>query len=301
MSKEKDPGVIYGVIHNDRPDKIRYVGLTTNLPKRITAHWADSRKSRTAFHKFLTKYRPDRKKIQFVILEQATRENLPELEEKWIKKLRLAGQADLNLTDGGDGRKGYTPDPETVEKFREYLYTRTGELAHNRKLDWDSVRKIREDAAGEWISGTDLAKKYEVTPATIRNILLNKNWVDESYDPSKIVPIPEDEKKVNVSAGWGVVNEIRELRKRRYVSIPTLSRQYDLSVAAIHRILENTSWVDGDYNPEHLIADPRLITPEEVSQVVELRHAGLTFASIAEALGRSKLQVNRAYRREMSK
>lgn len=300
MSKENDPGVVYGVVHTDKPDKVRYVGLTVNLPKRVIAHWASSNKPRTAFQKFLSKYRPQRNKIQFITLERSTRNLLPMLEEKWIRELRAEGQADLNLTDGGDGRKGYTPTPETVERFRDFLKTRTGEKSHNRKLNWDIVREIRRRGVAGWESSTKLAQEYGLVPASIRNILLNKNWVDESYDPSTLAEKPKESEKTHVVTDWETVNEIRELRKREYRSLPELSRQYGISVAAMHKIVENTSWVDGSYDPEGIKPDPRMLTQKEVEQVVDLRSQGLTFKEIALRMGRNALQVNRAYRKAVA-
>jgi DNA-binding transcriptional regulator YiaG len=63
----------------------------------------------------------------------------------------------------------------------------SGENAHNVRMTWGSVREVRTIRQREYRTLKNLAEGYNVSPDMIRLILLNKNWIDPNYDPSKMV------------------------------------------------------------------------------------------------------------------
>jgi hypothetical protein len=60
---------------------------------------------------------------------------------------------------------------DMVSKGRNQM----GEDRHNAKLTNDKVREIRE-LRGEGVSQADLARRFQVNPATISGIVRRKDW-----------------------------------------------------------------------------------------------------------------------------
>lgn len=55
--------------------------------------------------------------------------------------------------------------------------SRPGELHHNAKLTWESVREIRKRYD---VPLSVLAQEYGVSPSTIRDVIINRSWIEVS-------------------------------------------------------------------------------------------------------------------------
>lgn len=81
-----------------------------------------------------------------IIQDSMSNEDACLLEMWMIAKFKHDGLKLCNITDGGDGRCGYTPSTEEVEKFRERI---TGnKFRAGKKLSEDHIRAIRNSRLG---------------------------------------------------------------------------------------------------------------------------------------------------------
>lgn len=116
ISMENKSWVVYGLRLNDS-DEYRYVGKTTkSLDKRMYLHfWESSKDSpRLPVHKWIKSV--GSKNIAVDILAEVHSENDEELsttEINEINKFRNANHRLLNLTDGGEGTRGYRGTEES--------------------------------------------------------------------------------------------------------------------------------------------------------------------------------------------
>lgn len=117
-------GWLYGVFHDQDPDRCRYGGITTrSIKERAYQHWyfALHPSSKTTYGpmpSWLRKHRDERDQIQFVELGWfETLEELKAAEIEFIRQGRLRGECDLNLTDGGEGGNGWKHTEESKRKL----------------------------------------------------------------------------------------------------------------------------------------------------------------------------------------
>ncbi|GIG21238.1 hypothetical protein Cch01nite_19620 [Cellulomonas chitinilytica] len=100
-------GYVYGVRLQDADDEYRYIGMTeSTVARRFARHLGEARRGRrTPFYDWLRKHADE---VSVDVLERVTgsRAELGEAEIRWIARRRSAGDALLNLTDGGLGPTG---------------------------------------------------------------------------------------------------------------------------------------------------------------------------------------------------
>lgn len=286
-------GLVYTVSDVSDPERVRYVGRTIqDLPQRIRDHWAQLRYGRrAAFQHWLAKRNPE--DVVFAVF--STHDNpyeTDEAEKKAIAYFRLMGMADLNIKDGGQGGTG---GPWTNERRERQMVTvPRGDSHCHSKLTERSVREIRELRAREWVSSTELAKKYGVSVSQISSVLRNKEWVDNSYNPSGIVKLSRKaENAYHRTLTWEKVRRIRENAQQEYVSTYKLASIYETSQPNIRDILANRIWVDELFNPQAVKKRPAGFKEEQKTatrvslteeDVVEMRNrfnSGETLKSLS--------------------
>lgn len=90
---------IYG-LQDPRTTELKYVGVTSNLGKRLREHRHTNRITRvTSWIKSLKKQHLD---PQMFVIETVPDEEWAEVERFWIGYFRMIGAKLLNLTDGGE-------------------------------------------------------------------------------------------------------------------------------------------------------------------------------------------------------
>lgn len=105
-----------------------YVGQTRQkLSRRITQHKYDSKKGSLGIGAAIRKYGWENFSAE--VIESCPVEQLNERELFWIAALNTKASNGYNLTDGGDGGKGFSPSPETRAKLSVAL---KGRPAHNK-------------------------------------------------------------------------------------------------------------------------------------------------------------------------
>ena len=107
-------GVIYKIT-NTIDGKI-YIGKTKQkLSKRISQHKCDSKKGSLGIGAAIRKYGWENFTVE--VIEECPIELLNEREIFFIAELNSKSPHGYNLTDGGDGGKGYSPNKETRDKI----------------------------------------------------------------------------------------------------------------------------------------------------------------------------------------
>lgn len=168
---DKRTGWIYGLYDSENPTRVRYVGKTVSrlgVAGRVYQHkWAATKRAlRVPSADWIRKIGPDR--LSFLVLEEPPCREVDAREVHWIQEFRNRGMADLNILDGGDGvDAGYF----------------SGEGNPKSALTWEIVRELRHRASKEYVSTTEEAVKYGVTPAALSKVLRNYSWYDPEYDP----------------------------------------------------------------------------------------------------------------------
>lgn len=289
-------GVVYHVTHEREPDRVRYVGQTTlGVTHRARGHWNDAGRygNRTRMSAWLNKHRSERGSIRFEVVQTCySREELNAVEIAHIFELRGVGQADLNLTDGGEGHLG----AEFTEGHRRKISDASrGAKSHLAKTTWAVVRNAREDyIAG--VKSNDVAKRYGLDPSNARKILRNVTWVDPNYSPPSIEELGNRGEFSNSRISWETVNEMRrracEVRKRA----EDWGVEYGMTYGQARSILSGKTFKDPTFDPKRVRRNNahQVLEVEDVRRIRSLR--GVSSAqSIADEYGLRKNAILRIW------
>jgi hypothetical protein len=107
-----------------------------------------------------------------------------------------------------------------------------------QKLDWDTVRKIRLEAA-TGIKNGQLAKKYGISAAMVTALVANTRWTDPEYTPPAPRSVSERYAKLTP-------NQVQEIRARHAAGarIIDLATEFKVNDANIIAIVKRKSWKD---------------------------------------------------------
>lgn len=269
---------VYALVLDSNPNRIRYVGLTTqSLEQRFKNHLKTVRSGRKMpVHWWIKKHGPE--SVQITLLGTFdTASEMKEFEIAEIARLRAEGQADLNITDGGESASGYRHTEATRAKMSENKLanpTRHSPSPEHRKAVGDAnrvrlsdpVEKAKHrDRVGKlkavyveeikrsiWSGRSHyaLAKEWGVSYQTINNISRGVSWGDV---PWPIGPRSLSEDLVSFRAknnGSGLrasklnASKVREIRRGfdEGVSGVELARRYGVSPATITNIRKGLVW-----------------------------------------------------------
>lgn len=123
----------------------RYIGQTTlTLQERFKQH-VKAALSNTGYylHSAMRKYGVDNFTIE--LLEECEEELLHSREIYWVSHFKSFGEMGYNLTEGGEGARGFHHSESTRVKMKEHHWSKTGSYTPNRKvLSDDSRQRISE-------------------------------------------------------------------------------------------------------------------------------------------------------------
>lgn len=290
--------VVYAIFNIDLPDTIRYVGMTSKGEDwRFRGHWKDVRRGRkTKVHNWMRKYGPQQVGIR-VIEVYGSREDCVRGEIEWIAKLREIGQADLNLTDGGEGTYGFKHSDEYRKKrsewmkahpirveFTEEMRRAIGE-SNRRRLSTPEAKREHANRTGklrehqvveikERIARGDshyrIAEDFGISYTSINNISRDHTWshVPWPFGPRNIScdNLPENRSRGEKRSKKGLTEEdilnIREAARSR--SYAQVGKDYGLSAAGVYAIVIGRTWahVPMSEAPER---DPERIHKDAIS------------------------------------
>lgn len=171
--------LIYGLYDLREPERTRYVGKSSGrrgVKDRIYHHKWLSRKETSILPSSRWIRKIGEENLGYRILRTSTKYTLDVDEIQTIAHYRRAGQADLNILEGGGGRSA------------ESLL---GDLNPNATATWETVRYLRERASREYVSTVEAGKYLGINSAAASKVLRNATWVDDDYDPNLRVRAPE--------------------------------------------------------------------------------------------------------------
>lgn len=226
--------ILYGIF-NILNGKL-YIGLTNNLKRRWYEHAKNSKKITAqsyAIHHAIAKYGIK----NFILKKIDDAIDLDEANSKemlWIKELKLNGYQLYNETDGGDGTKGAIGHKWTEEQKQKMSERNSGE--------------------GNPMYGVQLFGEA------------NGNFGKEMKPHVKETLI-----KIRRKLSDDQIQEIISLYTSGNYSQTQLSKQYNVSLTQIHRIVKGKSW--GDKKHDEIITKKNL-TENDIINIKQLYSSG---------------------------
>lgn len=224
---ERKANVVYGLTCACHPEAgVRYVGLTSQgAQRRLWGHRKMARKgSALPVHKWMRKH-GDENVISTPLQEVDSPDLLASAEVAWIAKLRDAGQADLNMTDGGEGTFGVVVTDEFREKRRNYM------LAN------PVIREVGQEERAE-MSRRISARMNDPDYIAAHIERVKKKWRDnpEMRISARIGRSPLTQEDVDA---------IRLLRQETDATYAEIAEVAGVAVSTIGQIVRGARWSDG--------------------------------------------------------
>lgn len=158
------PWFIY-TLHDPRdPDAVRYVGWATDTKRRFNQHLSDARANRdqTYCGRWKRTLLVEGTLPVLSIVESGSGAGWGLAESKWVSHFKSLGHKLTNLTDGGDGTRGYHWPIEKVRKLTDEQKRRIGEAHRGRKHTPESRTNMRVAHLGKSHTPEQTAKISQV-------------------------------------------------------------------------------------------------------------------------------------------
>lgn len=139
------PWFIY-TLHDPRdPDVVRYVGWATDTRRRFNQHISDARANRdqTYCGRWKRTLLVEGILPVLTIVESGSGSGWGSAESKWVAHFKSLGHRLTNLTDGGDGTRGYQWPIEKIRKLTDEQKKRIGDAHRGRKHTPESRTNMR--------------------------------------------------------------------------------------------------------------------------------------------------------------
>lgn len=224
---------------------VRYVGKTTQGTRaRLAEHIKRAKNPHYPVNHWIAKHGAEN--IVMAVLEYVDADGLDAAEERWIAELRTFRdwkEGGLNASLGGKNM------PLTAEKVKAIvLAARDSGSAKGVKLNWDTVRYIRDFYSTNDLGYSELAQELGLSITSIWQVVQNKTWKDESYAP------PVAKKRPSASRGSGnkmfTKSQVRQIRNDYNSSqstIPEIAKRWNCSGGTIQQIVSNSTYFDPGY------------------------------------------------------
>lgn len=265
--------IVYALFNTCFPDIVRYVGLTTKTENhRLKGHWKSARRGKKyPVYDWMRKHGPDAVAVR-VLGVYSSRQEMVDAEVFWIAHYRLVGQADLNITAGGEGTSGWRMSEQQREARRQYVLANpiqyeitpehrkaVGDASRRRLSTPEAVRdhankvgKIREETAQKikfdiWngLNDKDCEAKYGVSFKQVNNIRHGKSWAHVPWPigpkkPTRVEPRPSGSRNPNAKITAEDVLKIRRMvRKMSYADV---AARFGVSASTVNNIVRGKVW-----------------------------------------------------------
>jgi GIY-YIG catalytic domain len=161
--------------------EIRYIGKTNNLKLRVNHHNCPSKYT----HKenwIRSLHRMNLRPIIEVLEEYDSKELCTKAEIYWISQFKVWGFNLLNLTNGGEGRSGFSPSIEQRQHVSEVLKERYSKEHHKNK-------------------GRKLSEEHKRALSKASNHKPTYGFLGKIHPSRKLVAIFKDGKKIDEVLG----------------------------------------------------------------------------------------------------
>lgn len=261
-------GVVYAVTHTTDPERVRYYGQTTGeLERRRRGHYNDRNRVNLPMSRWVRKHAHEWDQVVFsVVRECYSREELDQAETEFIARGRKVGHADLNVAHGGFGNPGNPVSDETKAKLSEAF---RGENSYAAKFTWAEVRHMRRLYV-EGAKSSEIAGIFGFNPRTVRKMLRNETWVDETYVPPTIKELGN---RGNFDTSKIPKSDVKELRLRACLERKTAEEWasiYGITYGQARDILSGKTFKDPLFDPNKVKRENRHRKIDE-AEVREIR------------------------------
>lgn len=252
---------IYALYDAQKPEHIRYVGLTTQtLPKRLSQHKSHTSKGSTHKENWVKKVHASGGEIGIYCIEECDVDGIGDRERYWIKKLFEDGAQLTNLCEGGEGH--LNPSKESRLKLSKAMSGRKQSAEHISKCVKANTGKKRSDAFKAAARARSTGKRHsEETIAKLkaRPVLIGKD------NPSHgLIRTPIQRERMSVA------------RKALYAANP-------------HLVENLKAFRKGKYLGED--SGRAILTESDVRKAFSLHKQGLSNVAIAKQFGVSKSAI----------
>lgn len=250
----EEKNVIYGLYcvcetcEKDRPEEIRYVGLTSRgMQVRMCEHRKEyARRGKDPLSRWKRKHGVEN--IRYKVLEVLPDKGLLDAAEmKWIAKLRTF----RDWKEGGlNGNLGGDSNVCMAEESRE----RTRKANSRDGISWAKInRAIAKSMREDYLSGMtrrQVAEKYDLAYAHACDVIRNTVWIDPDYEYRDIKAVkPVDPEKPLRSLTREQAYEIRELYHGSDISYDELKEQFGVGYSVLQKVMQNRAWIDPEFTP----------------------------------------------------
>jgi Mor family transcriptional regulator len=259
--------------------------LTWDFVKKIREEYV---LGNTSYVKLGAKYDVDQSSIALIIKNRIWCDE--NYDHSAIKKLKshmiLKSYPEPTLDDAIKIRKEYNENDliiDEISKKYNFSAATVTKIIKNKifedknyeysELTKEIVKEIRKEYSGGGISSYKLAEKYEVSRATIRNIINNKTWKDENniIERAKLEELKKENLINAATMTWDSVNDIRCDYNNTDINFDTAIKKnvskYNVSKGCIYSILTNRTWYDKNYEAKKLEPSNSKLTKEDVINI----------------------------------
>jgi len=232
---------IYIYTLSDDKNNIKYVGQTNNIERRLNNHIYEAnnnggKNKRCSWVKSLLN-KNNKPKID--IIDIVPIEEWMFWETYWITQIKSWGFSLVNMTNGGDGKYGYTPSNETIKKISDSHKGKTPKnidlfkFSRNKKIlqydlngnfikEWESISEAEKTLNIRNISGVIRGKRLKSGDSiwTYKDKPLTKEY----YNKIKIKMIDNRKKILQYTINGDFIKEWESVRnvKKIYPHIPSV-------------------------------------------------------------------------------
>jgi group I intron endonuclease len=206
----------------------KYIGSTKNFKKRWIKHKSELR-ARKHHSKHLenawSSYGEEN--FEFKILENL--EILAEREQYYLDLYKTYNEDNgYNICEFAESTKGVKRSEEEKIKLSKHFNTKSC-------MNADIAKSIRQRYKDGGISHRTLAKEFNTSKTTIKEIIYNKRWVDSDYKP----PLKNARK---IRGGKKILSDkqiykIKKIRAETDLTIEEIAKKFKVKIGVINRII----------------------------------------------------------------
>ena len=266
------------------PNNKVYIGLSSNIKKRLIAH--NKTNDNLPIHRAIKKYgKVSEENVE--ILEIVHESLLREREKYWIDYYKsFLPENGYNLTLGGDGAS-------------------PGIFNNSAKLNQKELNELIKDLINNTIFIKDLAKKYNLSAEAISDINQGKRYYNENliYPLRKNTRFTSEQMKgiTGIDKGsskfsYEEIKEIIDLLKNSSFSLEKIAKKFNCSYATISHINNGKHYPNTSYT--YPIREKKKTTTklsqEDLNKIYELiQNTNISFAQIARDFNISDSTIGR--------
>lgn len=242
-----NPICVYGIFDKSNPERIRYVGLTTvGIKRRFSSHWSQATYTDRKLPILLWMRKREQSQVGIVVLEShSSIDDVKAAEIRLIAHYRSIGQADLNITDGGEAMNGH-------------IHSEAWRREHSQRMLGENNPMYGKNRSSEFMAWV---KSHDTKPMTEAQVLARRENIKATKSPEALKKLSESlrdtlstpehksrmrsqvlgSKNPMAKLGEGDIRTIRLLRAGG-LDVRTIASRFGISSDYVYRICGFKAW-----------------------------------------------------------